>query len=80
MATRLSHVLNMLSSDDKTAGERVSALEGLQQLKVPLVSQPDPDFIGFKRKSSSKLYTRSDGLSVSSACLDLIKQVTAQSG
>ena len=70
---RISHLLNMLNSDDKDVRElaRSSLFLDLRRRKVPLAGESDPHFLGFKRKNSGKLDTHSAGFGVWSDWPDL---------
>ena len=73
IATRLSHLLNMLNNDDQYVRElaRSSLFVDMKRRKVPLAGDLDPSFLGFKRKHSGKLDSRSPGFGVWSDWLDL---------
>ena len=73
IATRLSHLLNMLNNDDQYVRElaRSSLFLDLKRRKVPLARDLDPSFLGFRRKLSGKLDSRSPGFGVWSDWLDL---------
>ncbi|KAG5285128.1 hypothetical protein AALO_G00034370 [Alosa alosa] len=64
-STRISHLLTMLNSDDKDVRvlARSSLFLDLRRRKVPLARESDPHFLGFKRKNSGKLDTRSADMS-----------------
>ena len=70
---RISHLLKMLNNDDKDVRElaRSSLLLDLRRRKVPLARESEPHFLGFKRKLSGKLDTRSAGFGVWSDWPDL---------
>ena len=72
-ATRLSHLINMLNSDDNTVRElaRSSLFLDMRRRKVPLAREGEPSFLGFRRKPSLKLDTRSPGFGVWSDWPDL---------
>ncbi len=69
----ISHLLNMLNNDDKDIRElaRSSLFLDLRRRKVPLAREPEPNFLGFKRKPSWNLDTRSAGFGVWSDWPDL---------
>lgn len=53
---RISHLMNMLNSDDKDVSEfaRSSLFLDLSKHKVLLAKESEPHFLGFKRKSSGE--------------------------
>ncbi|XP_034534356.1 acetylcholine receptor subunit beta-type lev-1-like [Notolabrus celidotus] len=62
----LSHLLNMLSCDDQCVRElaQASLFLDLKRRKVPLAHESDSSFLGFRRKPSGKLDSRSPGFGV----------------
>ena len=72
-ATRLSHLLNMLNSDDQQVREqaRASLFLDLQRRKVPLARGSDQSFLGYRRKPNGKLDSHSPGFGVWSDWPDL---------
>ena len=73
ISTRLSHLLNMLNSDDRTVRElaRASLLLDMERRKVPRARDLTPSFLGFKQKPSGKLDTNAAGFGVNSDWPDL---------
>ena len=73
ISMRVSHLLCMLNNDDRDVRElaRSSLFLHLRRRKVPLARESEPHFLGFKRKPSGKLDTRSPGFGVSSDWPDL---------
>ena len=73
IATRLSHLLSMLNSDDSTVREmaRASLFLDLGKRKVPLAREPEPSFLGFRKKANGKLDTHAAGFGVRSDWPDL---------
>ncbi|KAL1247165.1 hypothetical protein QQF64_022541 [Cirrhinus molitorella] len=69
----ISHLLNMLNNDDKEVRElaQSSLFLDLRRCKVRLARKSEPQFLGFKRKSSGKLDTHSTGFGVWSDWPDL---------
>ena len=72
-STRLSHLTNMLNSDDRTVRElaRASLFLDMKRRKVPLAREGEPNFLGFKRKPNNKMDSHSAGFGVSSDWPDL---------
>jgi hypothetical protein len=72
-ATRLSHLTNMLNSDDRTVRElaRSSLFLDMKRRKVPLAGEGEPSFLGFRRKPNNKMDSHSAGFGVSSDWPDL---------
>ena len=70
---RISHLIKMLNCDDKDVRElaRSSLFLDLRRRKVPLARESEPHFLGFRRKPSGKLDTRSAGFGVWSDWPDL---------
>ncbi|KAK0132961.1 Peptidyl-prolyl cis-trans isomerase FKBP7 [Merluccius polli] len=72
-SSRIGHLLSMLNNDDMTVRElaRESLFLHLQRRKIPIASQNEPQFLGFKLKQNGKLDIKAAGFGVRSDWLDL---------
>ncbi|KAK0146073.1 hypothetical protein N1851_014667 [Merluccius polli] len=69
----IGHLLSMLNNDDMTVRElaRKSLFLHLQRGKIPIASQNEPQFLGFKLKQNGKLDIKAAGFGLCSDWLDL---------